>query len=92
MLENSCDEIDYSFTVLHGRHSFEIICEADRTDCDLIVKGANIAATSHLDPADIRLMRDASVPVWLVKSKPSPLYERVLVAVDPFAESKEEAL
>lgn len=91
ILENAGPEIDYSHNVLHGRPSFEIIREADREDCDLIVKGANSSDTAHYDPADIRLMRDSSVPVWLVKSKPSPLYERVLVAIDPFAEFDEEA-
>lgn len=90
MLENSAAGIDYTYEVLHGRPSFEITREADREDCDLIVKGANTSDTAQFCPADIRLMRDASVPVWLVNSKPSPLYERVLVAIEPFAESDEE--
>ncbi len=89
--EDHAEDIEYSISILRGRTFVELIREANSSGCDLIVKSAeNTAGTPLLGSADFRLMQNSPVPVWIVKSRPVPVYERVLVAIDPFAESDEE--
>lgn len=91
LCEKYADGVEYSCTVRHGRPFIELIQESHAANCDLIIKSADpLGTVPLLGSGDLRLMRNSSLPVWIVKTMSIPVYERVLVALDPFAESAEE--
>lgn len=78
--------------VLRGRPIRELIRTVEEESCDLLIRnvsGANEPGNLFFGSLDMRLIRNCPCPVWLVKPRPA-MFERVLAAIDPLPESREE--
>jgi nucleotide-binding universal stress UspA family protein len=74
--------------VLDGIPFVEIIREAVRTGCELIVKVSDREGASRsrsFGSTDMHLMRKSPIPVWLINSALKDKARRILATVDPLA-------
>ena len=79
--------------LLRGRGTIEIVREVQKSQHDLVIADAqepDSHAKPRISPFGMRLLRKCPAPVWLVKTPPSELFDRVLAAVSPSAEENQE--
>ena len=79
---------------LHGTPFLEVIREVQRGGHDLVIKATGEEGwfkERFFGTTDLHLLRKCPCPVWIVKPKESPEFERVLAAVDTSSKDSEHA-
>lgn len=86
--------VRHTVKVVGGRPVVELVRLVVSQGCDLLIRDvADDTESTFFGPLDTRLMRHCPCPVWLVKPREAPKFDRILVAVDPLTETdKEEQL
>jgi len=72
--------------ILRGRPAHQIVGAVLRHRHDLVVrgdKGAVEGKPASFGPSDIELLRECPCPVWMVRPRETPAYERIVAAIDP---------
>ncbi len=88
------DGIDVTTHSLHGTPFLEVIHEVKRGRHDLVIKATGEEGwfkERFFGATDLHLLRKCPCPVWIVKPKESPKFERVLAAVDTGSKDSEHA-
>lgn len=78
--------------VLHGAAFVEVIRAVLRNRFDLVIKAARPpegVAERLFGSTDLHLLRKCPCPVWINRPGAGPNYRRILAAVDPMPEAKE---
>lgn len=71
--------------VLRGRPANAVIEAVIRQNHDLVIRGdkGTVAGRASFGPSDIELLRECPCPVWMVRPREVPAYERIVAAIDP---------
>ena len=83
------EDINHTIKVTCGSPVVDLVNLVVSEGCDLLLRDvADESNATYFGPLDTRLMRHCPCPVWLVKPREAPKFERILVAVDPLPETE----
>lgn len=85
------EEITHTIKVTCGSPVVDLVNLVVSEGCDLLLRDvADESNATNFGPLDTRLMRHCPCPVWLVKPRETPKFERILGAVDPLPETEKD--